>query len=194
MIGLDPALWSSIPRAFQAPQSPLPFSPARFRSVTPQKAAPSNWSRPASVAQFSVPPKQPGHDTLALAAHARPPPRGSTHRYNRGLCLPQARAPRFVSAQALTESKRRKLTDQFRNIMLRVGSHGLLRSILAESAHPEQHVERLLAAFAVNALFRYIACCLTFLDFMQAQPSRHCAGWPDTCSGKPSSSARKTTW
>ena len=51
----------------------------------------------------------------------------------------------------------------------RVGPHCALHSILAESAHPEQHVERLLAAFAVNTLFRYIACCFTFLDFMQAQ-------------------------
>ena len=125
--------------------------------------------RPASVAQLSVPPKQPSHDALALATHARPPLRGSTHKHNRGLCLPQARAPRFVSAQALAESKRCKLTDQFRNIMLRVGSHCLLHGILAESTHPEQHVERLLAAFTVNTLFRYIACCLTFLDFMQAQ-------------------------
>ena len=80
-----------------------------------------------------------------------------------------ARAPRFVSAQALTESRRHKLLAQFRTILSRVGSRCLLRSILAESVHPDQHVERLLAAFAVNTLFRYIACCLTFLDFMQAQ-------------------------
>ena len=97
------------------------------------KPAPSNWSRPASVAQFSVPPKQPNHDALALATQVCPPLRGSTQKQHRSLCLPQPRAPRFVSAQALAESKRRKLTDQFRHIMLRVGSHCLLRSILAES-------------------------------------------------------------
>ena len=48
--------------------------------------------------------------------------------------------------------------------MLRVGSHCLLHGILAESEHPEQHLEQLLAAFAVNTLFRYLACCLTFLE------------------------------
>ena len=125
------------------------------------KAAPSNWSRPASVAQFSVPPKHPGPGHLAASGLAMAPTSTVT--------LPQARAPRFVSAQALTESRRRKLAEQFRNILLRVGPHCALRSILAESAHAEQHVERLLAAFAVNTLFRYIACCFTFLDFMQAQ-------------------------
>ena len=89
--------------------------------------------------------------------------------FMQSMCLPMARAPRFVSAQALTESSRHKLLAQFRTILSRVGSHCLLHSILAGSLHPDQHVERLLAAFAVNTLFRYIACCLTFLDFMQAQ-------------------------
>ena len=74
-----------------------------------------------------------------------------------------------MSARALTESRRHRLVDQFRNILLRVGAHCLLHSILSESLHPEHHVEQLLAAFAVNTLFRYLACCMTSLDFMQAQ-------------------------
>ena len=87
----------------------------------------------------------------------------------KSLCLPQARAPRFVSAKSLSESTRQKLLEQFRNIMLIVGAHCALHSILAESMHPAQHIERLLAAFAVNTLFRYLTCSLTFLDFMQSQ-------------------------
>ena len=135
-------------------------------SVTGGKSAPSNWSRPASVAQFSPPPKSTADAPFqqTLLQHMPLPVRKPL--LSKSLCLPQARAPRFVSARALTESRRQKMTEQFRNIMTRVGTHCLLHSILADSSHPDQHIERLLAAFAVNTLQSIPVALL--VDFLHA--------------------------
>ena len=124
---------------------------------------------PASIRPFAPRPRSTDqaagstlHFSAAKLSEAEPA-------HIKSLCLPQARAPRVASARSLAESRRQKLTEQFQSIIARLGSHCLLRGILADSVHPDKHVARLLAAFAVNTLLRYLACCFTFLDFMRSQ-------------------------
>ena len=110
----------------------------------------------------ACPPKVP----LDCSFAAQPP---SLAPVPKSLCVPQARAPYMVTAASLAQSRRQKSHDQFGDIVHRVGTHCELHDILAASKHPAAHVQQLLASFAVNTLYRYLACCLTFIDFMHAQ-------------------------
>ena len=85
------------------------------------------------------------------------------------LCLPQARAPFMVTAASLAQSRRQRSHEQFRELVNRVGSSCELHVILSASKHPESHVQQLLASYAANTLYRYLACCFVFIDFMHVQ-------------------------
>ena len=102
--------------------------------------------------------------SLPLVCSAKPPALKV-----KSLCVPQARAPYMVTAASLAEPRRQKSQDQFSDIVKRIGEHCDLRAILASSKHPQAHVQQLLAAYAVNTLYRYLSCCFTFVDFRHAQ-------------------------
>ena len=122
------------------------------------------WPR-KSLATFSPKAGPPGVPFDCSFA-ARPP---SLAQVPKSLCVPQARAPYMVTAASLAQSRRQKSLDQFSDIVQRVGTHCELHDTLAASKHPAAHVQQLLASFAVNTLYRYLACCLTFIDCMHAQ-------------------------
>ena len=75
----------------------------------------------------------------------------------------------MVTAASLAQSRRKKSHEQFCDLIKRVGESCGLHQILASSKHPEAHVQQFLASYAVNTLYRYLDCCLTFIDFMHAQ-------------------------
>ena len=49
-----------------------------------------------------------------------------------------------------------------------VGEHCQLFAILSASGHAQHHLKQLLAPFAASTLYRYIANCTAFADFVQA--------------------------
>ena len=75
----------------------------------------------------------------------------------------------MVTAASLAQSRRQKCQDQFQELVNRIGGNCELHIILSNSKHPVAHVQQLLAAYAANTLYRYLACCFVFIDFMHAQ-------------------------
>ena len=75
----------------------------------------------------------------------------------------------MVTAASLALSRRQKSQEQSLEVIQRIGVRCQLHDILASSKHTQAHVQQLLAAYAVNTLYRYLACCLTFIDLMHAQ-------------------------
>ena len=97
-----------------------------------------------------------------------PAPRLAPAQPGKALKLPQARIPRASSSQAASEARREQMQAQLLVLVNLVGEHCQLFAILSASGHAAHHLKQLLAPFAASTLYRYIANCTAFADFVQA--------------------------
>ena len=126
---------------------------------------PSAKPRPKSIPHLSSGSPAQSHSQPILPP---PAPRLAPAQPSTALKLPQARVPRASSSQAASEARREQMQAQLLVLVNLVGEHCQLFAILSASGHAQHHLKQLLAPFAASTLYRYIANCTAFADFVQA--------------------------
>ena len=152
------------------PKPPPVFSKrASLRPPASQLGAPAPVPlakpRPKSIPRLSAGSPAQSHSQPIFPP---PAPRLAPAQPGKALKLPQARIPRASSLQAASEARREQMQAQLLVLVNLVGERCQLFAILSASGRAAHHLKQLLAPFAASTLYRYIANCTAFADFVQA--------------------------